>query len=95
MGVPTSEVGYTSAIPRMEDHEVPKGHVVAFGEGEVLIQKLYIIITLNWYVFLWISEQTENSALHSIKRLVFITEVESVQSAVRTGSLYKTDTFCV
>ena len=50
MGVPTSEVGYTSAIPRMEDHEVPKGHVVAFGEGEVLIQKLYIIITLNWYV---------------------------------------------
>jgi hypothetical protein len=27
-----------------------------------------------------------------IKRLVFITEVESVYSAVRTESLYKTDT---
>jgi len=27
MGVPTSEVGYTSAIPRREDHEVRKGHV--------------------------------------------------------------------
>jgi len=27
------------------------------------------------------------------KRLVFITEVESVYSAVRTESLYKTDTF--
>jgi len=27
-------------------------------------------------------------------RFVFITEVESVYSAVRTGSLYKTDTFC-
>jgi len=24
MGVPTSEVGYTSAMPRREDHEVPK-----------------------------------------------------------------------
>ena len=27
MGVPNSEVGYTSAIPRREDHEVRKGHV--------------------------------------------------------------------
>jgi len=27
MGVPTSEVGYTSAIPRREDHEVRQGHV--------------------------------------------------------------------
>jgi hypothetical protein len=28
----------------------------------------------------------------TLKRLVFITEVESVYSAVRTESLYKTDT---
>ena len=27
MGVPTWEVGYTSAMPRREDHEVRKGHV--------------------------------------------------------------------
>jgi len=27
MDVPTSEVGYTSAMPRREDHEVRKGHV--------------------------------------------------------------------
>jgi len=27
MGVPTSEVGYTSAMPRREGHEVRKGHV--------------------------------------------------------------------
>jgi len=27
MGVPTSEVCYTSAMPRREDHEVRKGHV--------------------------------------------------------------------
>jgi len=25
MGVPTSEVGYTPAMPRREDHEVHKG----------------------------------------------------------------------
>ena len=29
MGVPTSDVGYTPAMPRREDHEVHKGHVVA------------------------------------------------------------------
>jgi len=27
MGVPTSEIGYTFAMPRREDHEVRKGHV--------------------------------------------------------------------
>ena len=32
MGVPTSEVGYTPATSRREDHEVHKGHVVALGE---------------------------------------------------------------
>ena len=29
MGVPTSEVGYTPAMPRRGDHEVHKGQVVA------------------------------------------------------------------
>jgi hypothetical protein len=42
--------------------------------------------------FVRISEQTETFALQNIKRLVFITEVESVYSAVRPDSLYKTDT---
>ena len=32
MGVPTSEVGYTPAMPRREDHEVHKGHVVALDQ---------------------------------------------------------------
>jgi len=41
MGVPTSEVGYTSAMPRREDHEVRKGHVVALGEK----RKIFIIYT--------------------------------------------------
>ena len=33
MGVPISEVGYTPAMPRREDHEVHKGYVVALGKG--------------------------------------------------------------
>jgi hypothetical protein len=40
--------------------------------------------------FMWVSEQTAAFALHDIKRLVFKTDVESVYSAVRTESLYKT-----
>jgi hypothetical protein len=42
--------------------------------------------------FVRISEQTATLALKNIKRMVFITEVGSVYSAVRTESLYKTDT---
>jgi len=41
MGVPTSEVGYTPAMPRKEDHEVHKGHVVA------LDQKINLVNPLN------------------------------------------------
>jgi len=32
MGVPNSEVGYTSATARREDHESSYEHVVALGE---------------------------------------------------------------
>jgi hypothetical protein len=34
MGVPTSEVGYTSATTGRGDNEVHKGHVVALGIRE-------------------------------------------------------------
>jgi hypothetical protein len=42
MGVPTSEVGYTSATTGRRDHEVHKGHVVALAKkhlGEHLEKK--------------------------------------------------------
>jgi hypothetical protein len=42
--------------------------------------------------FVRISEQTATFALQNIKRLFFLTEAQSVYSAVRTESLYKTDT---
>jgi hypothetical protein len=41
--------------------------------------------------FVRISEQTETFSLKNSKRLVFITEDESVYSAVGTEFLYKTD----
>jgi hypothetical protein len=43
--------------------------------------------------FVWLSEETVPFALYVINILAFITEVESVYSAVRTESLYNTDTF--
>jgi hypothetical protein len=39
--------------------------------------------------FVRISEQTATFVLQNIKRPVFVTEVESVYSTVRTESLYK------
>jgi hypothetical protein len=39
MGVPTSEVSYTSATTGMEDHEVHKGRVVALVEEGVVFGK--------------------------------------------------------
>ena len=42
--------------------------------------------------FVWISEQTPITSLHSINLTVFKTEAESVYCAVRTGSLNQTDT---
>jgi hypothetical protein len=42
--------------------------------------------------FVRISEQIVIITLWNIKKLVFITAVESVYSAVRKESLYKTDT---
>jgi hypothetical protein len=41
----------------------------------------------------WMLEQTGNLDLNNIKRLVFITEVESVYCLVHTEFLYNTDTF--
>ena len=38
--------------------------------------------------FLWIREQAANFALYNIKRLVFITQADSVYCAVRRESLY-------
>jgi len=47
-----------------------------------------MVITWDLCVLYGSREQLANFALHNIKGLVFITEVESVYCAVRTESLY-------
>ena len=53
------------------------------------IQQLYALPHTVFMCFVFISEQTATCATYSINWLVFITEMESVYSAVRTGSLNK------
>ena len=63
----------------------PTGHVM---HHQFNIQQLYALPTLFMcFVFIW--EQTATCAAYSINWLVFITEMKSVYSAVRTGSLNK------
>jgi hypothetical protein len=43
MGIPTSEVDYTSATTGRKDHEVHKGHVVALEKNKIWLV-LYLLI---------------------------------------------------
>jgi hypothetical protein len=65
MGVPTSEVCYTSATTGRGDHKVHKGHVVALAKKDIYI---YIYITLLLAV-------SDKDALHLIFILDFISHV--------------------
>jgi hypothetical protein len=47
LGVPTSEVGYTSATTGRGDHEVHKGHVVALDKKINKNTKIYILMYLQ------------------------------------------------
>ena len=64
MGVPTSEVGYTPAMPRREDHEVHEGHVVEFGGGLCL----YCLLLHALHCFLFGKVAEQNQVLHSEER---------------------------
>jgi len=64
----------------------PTGHVM---HQQFNIQQLYALPhpVFMYFVFIW--EQTATCATYTIKWLVFITQMKSVYSAVRTGSLNK------
>jgi hypothetical protein len=47
MGVPTSEVGYTSATTGRGDHEVHKGYVVALGEKNLRMKANFVLAILQ------------------------------------------------
>ena len=55
------------------------------------IQKFYIIIILNWCVLYGSRNKRKILPYTTLKDWFFITEVESVYSAVRTESLYNAD----
>ena len=62
--------------------------VVTLCTNRFHIQQLYVLPTLYLCVlFIW--EQTATCATYSINWMVFITEMKSAYSAVRTGSLNK------
>ena len=63
--------------PCQENYVQP---VLTFKNSSWLLHSVYVL-----------SEQTATFPLYNIKSLVFITELESVYSAVRTESLYNTD----
>jgi len=44
MGVPNSEVGYTSAMPRREDNAVRKGHVGSLDKKSIIIIIVFFVI---------------------------------------------------
>ena len=64
----------------------PTGHVL---HQQFNIQQLYVLPTLYLCVQYLSEEQTATCATYSINWLVFITEMKSVYSAVRTGYLNK------
>jgi hypothetical protein len=52
MGVPTSEVGYTSATTRRGGHEIHKGHVVAMRDKGIGTVEVWRFITLSMAKFM-------------------------------------------
>jgi hypothetical protein len=54
-----------------------------------------MVLALRLYVVSGSPNKQRLLALYNSNRVVCITEVESVYCAVRTESLYKTDTFCL
>jgi hypothetical protein len=59
--------------------------------GLTLTNSTFCPQSVFMYFFLWIRDQTMIISLHSINWMVFVTEMERVYRAVRTGSLNKTD----
>jgi hypothetical protein len=64
MGVPTSEVGYTSATTGRRDHEVHKGHVVALDKNK----KIIIDKPLTYATFTWTLTNRERKQINVFER---------------------------
>ena len=52
-GRPISEVGYTTAMHRMEDHKVHKGHVLALDQKIGMNREgvwQWVALPMSWYI---------------------------------------------
>ena len=79
MGVPTSEVGYTPAMPRREDHEVHKRHVVALDQKKKVYWKFACVrllhITVCYIMNTHVSRAFQGSAEQNLLPFVGCSQV--------------------
>jgi hypothetical protein len=73
MGVPTSEVGYSSAITGRGEHKVHKGHVMALPPPPQKKKIIYIKLQLGWHLVAAVqhtfTQNTENGIYITINKL--------------------------
>jgi hypothetical protein len=60
MGVPTTEVGYTSATTGRGDHEVHKGHGVALGEIDIYINSTNLTTKIGSSIYIKCTTEANN-----------------------------------
>jgi hypothetical protein len=65
MGVPTSEIGYTSATAGRGDHEVHKGHVVALGKKKFIYEYVRITVVEGRRKVFWLRDVASHRLLCS------------------------------
>ena len=81
MGVPTSEVGYNSAMPRREDHQVRKGHVGHGGGGTSISHKFLSIQVTDIFIIVF------------TKALIMKSQLELDQPCTKPRTLLHEDPF--
>jgi hypothetical protein len=91
MGVPTLEVGYTSATTGRGDHEVRKGHVVALGGGGGNYAWVFELESSTLLLWLKFSLQLFFFAMHATCptiSIIFYFKTVGDQLKSRSSSLY-------
>jgi hypothetical protein len=82
MGVPASEVGYTSAITGRGDHEVHKGHVVALAK-KTLFLSVNLVTSNNFDAFFFQSHFLIPNCLYGDEVLCRISSPDVIRTACR------------
>ena len=86
MGVPTSEVGYTSAMPRREDHEVHKDMWGHWGGGKQVLNILNTVYTLRFFFSLSLQNAVCFIILTYLVPVLFTFYIQSVLKLKKNNS---------